>query len=404
MPRGGARPIPPLAAHTGLVYHTLRYQAGAARPRKESPGPMQHRNHPYSWAPFRTWSKHYAPPRWDLTGSHVHPCALAELPGAVEAVDLVGRNEEGYRPLLRGLARRFQVDPDRVTTANGATGATFLALAALVRPGDKVLVEWPSYDPLAGVVRLLGAEVVDWTREWDRGFVLDPDELARSLTHDIKAIVLTNPHDPTGVYTGRAELLVIEMLANAVGAKVVLDEVYLDALPDVDTTPAAALSDTFVSVNSFTKSYGLPGLRLGWMLADPVTTERARRVRDVVEGTGPVPVERMGVVAVGQMDRLLARARAILEPNFAALAAFVESRPELAWVRSAGGPVAFPRLAGGADTDTFVRVAHEEFEVGLVPGSLFGYSQSFRISVGCPAETLQGGLEALGKALDRGTY
>ena len=91
-------------------------------------------------------------------------------------------------------------------------------------------------------------------------------------------------------------------------------------------------------------------------------------------------------------------------PNFAALAAFVERRPELSWVRPAGGAVAFPRLADGAATDVFVRVAREEFEVGVVPGSLFGYSQSFRISVGCPSETLLGGLEALGKALDRGTY
>ena len=365
---------------------------------------MQRPEHPESWAPFRTWSKRYASPRWDLTGSHVHPCTLVDLPGVVEAVDLFGHNEEGYPPLLRALARRFQVEPERVTTANGATGATFLALAALVRPGDKVLVEWPCYDPLAGAVRLLGGEVLDWTREWDRSFALDPDGLARSLTHDIRAIVVSNPHDPTGVYTNRARLREVEALANAVGAKVVVDEVYLDALTGLDTTPAATFSDTFVSVNSLTKSYGLPGLRLGWVLADPATTERARRVRDVVEGTGPIPVERMGVVAVGQMDRLLARARAILEPNFAALAAFVEGRRELAWVRPAGGTVAFPRLAGGADTDVFVRVALEEFGVGVVPGSLFGYSQSFRVSVGCPPDILQGGLEALGKALDRGTY
>jgi len=365
---------------------------------------MERQTHPPSWAPFRTWSKRYAPPKWDLMGSHVHPCALAELPGAVEAVDLVGRNEEGYRPLLRALARRFQVDPERVLTGNGATGATFLALAALIRPGDKVLVEWPSYDPLAGTIRLLGGEVVDWTREWEGGFALDPDELARSLTHDIKAIVISNPHDPTGVHTGREDLQGIESLANAVGAKVVVDEVYRDALSGVDTTPAAVLSDTFVSINSLTKSYGLPGLRLGWIIADPATTERARRVRDLVEGTGPIPVERMGVVAVGQMDRLLARARAILEPNFAALAAFVESRQELAWVRPAGGTVAFPRLVVGSDTDAFVQVAYQEFGVGVVPGSLFGHSQSFRVSVGCPSEVLQGGLEALGKALDRGAY
>lgn len=365
---------------------------------------MQRRKHPESWAPYRTWAKRYIPPRWDLTGSHVHPCTLADLPGAVEAVDLYERNEDGYPPLLRALARRFGVDSDRVTTANGATGAGFLALAALIRPGDKVMVEWPGYDPLSGAIRLLGGEIVDITREWDREFAVDPDQLAQSLTHDTKAIVLTNPHDPTGVYAGKVELLEIEALANAVGAKVIVDEVHLDALSGVDTTPAALLSDTFVSVNSLANSYGLPGLGLGWMLADPGTSERARRVRDVVEGVGPIPVERMGVVAVGQMDRLLTRSRSILEANFEMLAAFMDKRPELAWIRPAGGPVAFPRLGGGSDTDEFVRVAREEFGVGVVPGSLFGYSQSFRISLGAPCEVLQGGLEALGNALDKGTY
>lgn len=365
---------------------------------------MERRNHPESWAPFRTWAKRYTPPKWDLTGSHVHPCTLGELPGAVEAVDLFERNDEGYPPLLRALARRFGVEPDRVTTASGATGAAFLALAALVRPGDKVIVEWPGHDSLSGTIRLLGAHVVDLAREWDRGFAVDPDRLAQSLTHDTKAIVLTNPHDPTGVYTTRRELLDIGALADAVGAKVIVDEVHLDALSGVDTTPSVALRDTFVSVNSLSKSCGLPGLRLGWMLADPETTRRARRVRDVVEGVGPVPVERMGVVAVGQMDRLLARAHAILQPNFAALAAFMDQRPELSWVRSAGGCVAFPRLGGGADSDVFVRVALRDFAVGLVPGSLFGYSQSFRISIGVPGEILAGGLEALGKALDQGVY
>ena len=90
--------------------------------------------------------------------------------------------------------------------------------------------------------------------------------------------------------------------------------------------------------------------------------------------------------------------------RFSALAAFVERRSELSWVRPAGGAVAFPRLADGADADAFVRVAREEFEVGVVPGSLFGYSQSFRICLGCRSEILEGGLEALGKAVDKGTY
>ena len=365
---------------------------------------MQPPNRPDTWAPYRTWAKHYDPPRWDLTVSAVAPCTVADLPGVLEAVELSDRNEEGYPPLVRALARRLKVDPDRIVTANGATGATALALAALIRPGDKVAVEWPSYDPLPGLVRLLGGEVVDMTREWSRGFSLDADALAQTLTHDLKVIVLTNPHDPSGVHADRASLLEVGALADAVGAKVLVDEVHLDALSGVDTTPAAALGDAFISVNSFSKSFGLAGLCLGWLVADPATAEKARRVRDLLGGTGPVPVERMGVVAVGQMERLLARARGILEPNFALLSAFVEGRQELEWVRPAGGALAFPRLRAADDAGEFVRVAREEFGVGVVPGSLFGYRQNFRISVGQARGAVQGGLDALGKALDLGTY
>jgi len=356
---------------------------------------------PDIWAPYRNWARRYAPPKWDLASSYVQPCTLDDVPGALEAVDLNDRNEDGYAPLVRALARRYATEPENVLTAHGATGAAFLALAALIRPGDKVMVEWPSYDPIAGSVRLLGGEVVDITREWNRDFAPDPDQIAQVLRHDIKAIVLTNPHDPTGVYTSKAELMEIGALADAVGAKVIVDEVYLDALGGVDTTPAASLGDTFISLNSLTKSYGLAGLRLGWMIADVATTERARGVRDLVEGPGPVPVERMGVVALGQMDRLLERARAILGPNLARLVEFVERRPELTWVRPVGA-VAFPRLAGLDDADAFVRMAHDEFGVGVVPGSLFGHRQNFRISVAGPSEVVEGGLEALERALDKG--
>ena len=365
---------------------------------------MPRRTHSDSLAPYRNWAKRLAPPQWNLAESHVHPCTLDDLPGALEAVSLYERSDGGYPPLHRALARRFGMGTENITTSRGGTGATFLALAALIRPGDKVVTEWPTDDAIIGAVRLLGGKLIDMTREWHERFALDPNQLAINLTHDVKAIVLTNPHDPTGAYTNRTELLEIGALADIVGAKVIVEEVYLDTLSGVDTKPAATLGDTFISTNSVTRSYGLPGLRLGWMLADAETTERAREVQDVVEGAGATIVDRVGVVAVGQMDRLLARARGILEPNMELLASFVEERPELEWLRPVGGAVAFPRLTSGADSEPFVHMAHEEFGVGLVPGRLFGCDRHFRISAGVPRETLRGGLEALGRALDRGLY
>lgn len=354
-----------------------------------------------SWAPHRTWARVYVPPKWDLAQSHVHPCTLEDVPGALEAVTLQEGNLDGYPPLVRALARRFGMKSENVTVTSGATGAIFLALAALVRPGDKVAVEWPGHDSTAGAVRLLGGRVVDMTRDWGRGFAVDPDQLARTMTHDVKAIVLTNPHDPTGTVSTRAQLLEIEEVAQAVGAKVIVHEAFLDTLVGDDKNPAATISETFISTNSASKSLGLPGLRLGWILADPETTQKVRKAQDVVNGSGAVPVERMGVVVVGQMDRLLARARGILEPNLDLLATFVEGRPDLEWIRPSGGTVAFPRLSSGADSQGFVELAYQDFGVGLVPGVLLGHRRNFRISFGVAPETLREGLKALGQALDR---
>lgn len=362
---------------------------------------MAKKPRPRSWAPYRSWLKRLVPPRWDLTRSALVPCTMDDLPGALSAVDLHQRNEEGYPPLVRALATRFGVGGERITTANGATGAMFIALGALLRPGDKVIVEWPSYDPIQGAVRLLGGEVVDFSREWSNGFKPNSDDLAQLISHEVRAIVMTQPHDPSGVQMTRQELLEIGDLADAVGAKVVVDEVYADTLTGVGREPAAKLRDTFVSVNSLSKSYGLPGLRLGWLISDEITAERAQRVRDLSEGFGCVPGERMGVLAIGQMDRLLERAQQILGPNRSLLESFVAGRPELEWVPPAGGAVAFPRLSDGWDSEELAEVAYRDFGVGVVPGHLFGYRTHFRVGFGCEKEVLEGGLEALGRALDR---
>lgn len=355
---------------------------------------------PSSWAPYMTWAKHYVGARWDLTGSNLLPCTLADLPGAHDALRLDGRNDDGWPPLVQAIANRFGVDRSRVATGPGASGANFLVYAALLRPGDRVLVEWPGYDPQAGAARLLGAEVDTFDRGWGRRFALDADAVAAALTDRTRFVVLTNIHNPSGVYADADALRRVGELAASVGAKVVVDEVYLDALTTVDRTPAARLDDVFISTNSLTKSYGLSGLRIGWVLADPYTVERIWRVRDVVDGVGSVPSDALGTLAFSRLDALLERARGILEPGFHLFRAFVESRPELEWVEPLGGSVGFPRLVGTDDADPFVEYAARDFDVSVIPGRLFGEPAHFRVAVAGESDTLEQGLEALGRALD----
>ncbi|NNF28420.1 MAG: aminotransferase class I/II-fold pyridoxal phosphate-dependent enzyme [Gemmatimonadetes bacterium] len=355
---------------------------------------------PDTWAPYMTWAKHQRKARWDLTGSNLLPCAMEELPGAREAMELYGRNDDGWPPLVEAVAQRFGVTTAEVATATGGSGANFLAFGALVRPGDHVLVESPGYDPHGGAARFLGAEVTRFQRRWEDRFRLDPEAVARAVTPRTRAIVITNLHNPSGAYASRAELEDIGAVARSIDAKVVVDEVYLDASFGVDSTPAARLGPEFISTSSLTKSYGLAGVRVGWLLADPDTIERCLRVRDVVDAVGSIPSETIGAFAFQHLDRLLDRARTILQANHRLMGAFVEGRKELDWLVPAGGGVAFPRLLGVDDVSDFVEWARRHHDVGVTPGSLFDTPAHFRVALAGERSVLETGLQLLGQALD----
>lgn len=355
------------------------------------------------WSPYVQWAKESPPARYDLAGSNLLHCTLDDLKGARDVLEGFGRPSPTGPTLVEAIAQRFGMGRDRVATGAGASGAYFQTLGALLEPGDAVLVEWPGYDPHAGAARLLGAEVRTFSRDVSEAFQVSADTLARHLTTGVKAIVLTNLHNPSGVYTDPWILMEAAEVARAVGAKIIVDEVYLEAVSGIDTTPAAGRHDAFVSVSSLSKAFGLAGLRIGWTLADPETVRRIRRVRDVVDGVGSAPMERLGVLAFQKVDTLLARARRILDPNSWLLKRFVETRPELDWVAPAdGSPVAFPRLVGVEDAGPFVEAALLEHGVKVVPGRFFGPPDHFRVSISGRKRELEDGLEALGKALDRG--
>lgn len=356
-----------------------------------------------TWAPYMRWSKQHVPARFDLTGSNLLPCSVDELPGAREALALAGPNDDGYAPLLEAIATRYGVSAERVCTAGGTSGANFLVMAAGLRPGDEVVVERPAYDPLLGAARLLGATVRRFDRTFGEGFALDPERVIAATSTRTRLVILTNPHNPTGVATPADVLGTLGNMAAERGVAVLVDEVYREALPDPARPPVAAtLSDVFLSTTSLTKAYGLSGLRAGWIVGPPSWMERVRRVRDVVDAVGSFPSDVLTLLAFRQIDGLARRARGILDLNLDLLRAFVASRSELEWVPPAGGPVAFPRIRGLRDAGPFVERLFTRFEAGVVPGSFFEAPAHFRVAVGGRRDVLEAGLDRMGRALDEG--
>jgi aspartate/methionine/tyrosine aminotransferase len=345
------------------------------------------------------WAKTRPSARFDLGGSNVLACTVEDLEGARESLSFSGSNETGYGPLLEAIAARYNVRPGQVTTAQGASGANFLVCAALLATGDDVLVETPGYDPLLGAPRLLGANVVRFERRLEDGWVIDPSKVLRALTSKTRLIVLTRPHNPTGALDDTAAVREIGRIAATRGAHVLVDEVYLDAT-DASAIPAAAFGDEFISTSSLTKSYGLAGLRSGWVLSSEAVAERVRRARDVVDGTGSIVAERLSVLAFQQLDRLISRSRAILTTNRALVMEFLRSRRELEYAEPAGGTVVFPRIRGVASADRFAERLMVERETAIVPGRFFDAPAHFRLGFSGATESLRGGLKAVTAALD----
>jgi aspartate/methionine/tyrosine aminotransferase len=351
-------------------------------------------------APYMHWAKQHARSRLSLSGSNLLPCELADLPGARDALELHGDNDNGYRPLVDAIAATYSVTSDMVASAQGTSGANFLVFAALVKAGDDVIVERPGYDPLMGPPALLGANVVRFDRRFEDGYRLDPDEVRAALTPRTRLIVITNAHNPTGVVAAESDVDEIGRVAEAHGARVLVDEVYLDTAAATPARPAASRSPVFISTNSLTKSYGLSGLRCGWVIAEPAVAEAVRRARDIVDGTGSFPAERLSVLAFSLLGQLAARARGILSINGHAVREFLASRHDLEAVLPQAGTVVFPRIRGVRDAGPFVERLARDFETDVVPGRFFQAPAHFRVAFGGRADVLSDGLEQLGKALD----
>jgi aspartate/methionine/tyrosine aminotransferase len=272
-------------------------------------------------------------------------------------------------------------------------------MAALIDPGDEVLIEWPTYEPLLGVASFHGAVVRRVDRRVGQDFGLDPDAVARALTPRTRLVVLANLHNPSSHYTDAAALERIGVLAARAGARVLVDEVYLDAVFDQTVRSAFHLGPTFVVTSSLTKVYGLSGLRCGWILAEPSLARRIWRLNDLFGNVDAHPAERLSVVAFRRLPALLARAQARLDTNRAIIGRFLESRDDLDGGVPLYGTTACLRPRAGR-VDALCRVLRERYDVTVVPGSFFELPHYIRVGICGDAETLAEGLSRLGQALD----
>jgi aspartate/methionine/tyrosine aminotransferase len=350
-------------------------------------------------SPYMEFAKLRSAAKYNLATSGIVSYPLAELPVRLKDLEINGPTLYGYAPLLERLAIRNGVDVECVTTAAGTSMANHLAFAATLVPGDEALVEHPTYELLVSTLDYLGVSVRYFERRMEDGFRVNPEKVERAITSKTRLIVLTNLHNPTGAYVDELTLRAVGEIARKHGARVLVDEVYLEAMYEHRPRPAIHLGEHFLVTSSLTKAFGLSGLRCGWVLANPELTNRIRHINDLYGVNAAFPADLLSVIALDNLDRVSARAKKLLDANRPAMDALLRSRDNLECVRPEFGTIVFPKLLRGS-VEEFDKLLREKYETAIVPGSYFDMPQHFRIGIGGDPETTRLAFERLVDGLD----
>src|SRR5438445_3805076 len=347
---------------------------------------------------YMHWSKTQSRARFNLATSGVAPFPLRQLPVHLETLEINGYDGYGYPPLQKAVATHHGVDPECVVEAAGTSMANHLAMAAILEPGDEVLIEHPAYGPILDVAQYLHANVKRFARTDETGWVVNPGEILRAITPRTRLIVITNLHNPTSALTPDSVLREVGDIARSIGALVLVDEVYLDAVYERTPRTSFRLGPEFVVTSSLTKVYGVSGLRCGWILAQPELAWKMRRLNDLYSATPVFPGQLLSVAAFKPLDVLREKARRIVEADRELFREFLKQQSALSAVATEWGTTSFPRLVNG-NADALLDRLRTEFDTSAVPGRFFEMPDHFRIGMGVNTEMFAEGLNRISRAL-----
>ncbi len=349
-------------------------------------------------SPYMNWAKLKSAAKFNLATSGMPNVLLKDFPFEKDDLELT-YGGYGFEPLVEAIAKKCSVKSENVVLSFGASMANHLAMAALIASGDEVLIEKPVYELIVSAAEYLGASVKFFERRHENDYRIDVNEIESKITNKTKLVILTNLHNPSSVYAEEETLRQIGAAASRVGAKVLADEVYLDTMFEDAPRSSFHLGENFVVTNSLTKTYGLSGLRCGWILADKDSAQTMRRLNDLFGVTNIHVAERLSLIALKNIHIFRDRAKNLLDTNRPLLNEFLDARDDLETVKAAYGTTVFPRLLS-ADEEKFFRLLREKYETSVVPGRFFYAENHFRLGITCDAATLCGGLDRLSAALD----
>jgi len=336
----------------------------------------------------------------NISYSHVLPFSLGEFRRRLpETLDLNWTDPDGPAELRRLIAKRHRVSEGRVLVTTGATEANFLANAALLRPGDRAVVDSPTYTPLRECARGFGAEVVPVPRDCRQGWPLDLDRFAKAAKDGSRLFLFANLNNPTSAALARSDIEELADLAEEHDAYVVVDETFRELAFDRTPPSVAGFGPRMIALSTVTKVCGLGALRVGWIVASKDLLAQFRGVKDYTTICGSSVTQLLAQWALERWDFFLHRAKKILDRNRAIVREALENTPNLRGEIPSGGTVLFPH--SDVDVGALSDLLLTKYRTVIAHGRFFGVEDHFRLGIGGDSDELREGLDFLRLAIRR---
>jgi aspartate/methionine/tyrosine aminotransferase len=323
-----------------------------------------------------------------------------------QGLKLAYTESQGHPLLREAVAGLYEHMPPENVLIAAPEEAIFIAMQTLLRPGDHVVAVSPAYQSLHEIARSIGCELTKWNLQpgLDGRWHVDLDQLEHSLTGRTRLLVINFPHNPTGHTLTRSELDAVIRLARKYDLYLFSDEMYrlLEYDPFTRLPAVCDLYERGISLSGLSKSFALPGLRLGWLAAqESGLIERWLAFKDYTTICNSAPGEILGLIALQNKERILRRNLHIIQENLESAGRFFHQHARLFnWLAPAAGSVAFPEWLGPGSADQFCQEVLEQQGVMIVPGSLFDHpGNHFRLGLG--RKNLSEGLERVATHLEK---
>jgi len=349
--------------------------------------------------------------QFNLSESGVHPLRLDELVDAASdrealfAERLRYTQSNGTEPLRSAIASLYTgATVDHVQVTNGGAEANYLTTWRLVEPGDEVVMMVPNYMQTWGLARGFGGTIVEWPLVLDERdgsrWRVDAAALERLVTARTRLIIICNPNNPTGARFESSDLDRIAAVADRYGAWILADEIYRGAERDGRETPTMwGRSDRVIVTSGLSKAYGLPGLRIGWIVGPPSFVASTWSYHDYTTIAPGALSDALAQRALepARRERILRRTRSILNQNFPVIVEWLDRRGDLfSYAPPDAGAIVYVRYHDPVNSTELVTRLRTETSVLIVPGDHFGMDGYLRIGFGEEIAYLRSALERIG--------